>query len=123
MAAESDTETLASVRLELDSWRWPGVPWIIRAGKGLASTVTEAVVEFRWPPRQLFTDSKHRPAGNRLTFRTKTEEEITVSYQAKTSRPDMISSPVELHLQHDRVHGSDACGRLPGNALRGTPVS
>ena len=55
VAADSDTETYTALRLEVDSWRWAGVPWIIRAGKGLKSTVTEAVVEFARPPRPLKT--------------------------------------------------------------------
>ena len=121
VAGQSDTETFAAVRLEIDSWRWAGVPWIIRAGKGLSSTVTEAVVEFARPPRPLFADAASRPGPNRLTFRTKPEEEINLSMQAKTPGPTMVSGPVELHLQHDRVRGRDAYDRLIGDALRGDP--
>jgi glucose-6-phosphate 1-dehydrogenase len=121
VAADSETETFAAVRLEIDSWRWAGVPWIIRAGKGLASTVTEAVVEFAQPPRPLFADADCRPGANRLTFRTKPDEEITLSMQAKTPGPAMVSGPVELHLQHDRIQGRDAYDRLIGDALRGDP--
>ncbi len=119
VGAESDTETFAAVRLEVDSWRWAGVPWIIRAGKGLASTVTEAVVEFDRPPRPLFADAKCRPGPNRLTFRTKPDEEISLSMQAKIPGPAMVSGPIELHLQHDRVRGREAYDRLIGDALRG----
>jgi glucose-6-phosphate 1-dehydrogenase len=121
VAAGSDTETYAAVRLEVDSWRWAGVPWIIRAGKGLAETVTEAVVEFARPPRPLFADAASRPGPNRLTFRTKPEQEINLSMQAKTPGQSMISGPVELHLQHDRAKGRDAYDRLIGDALRGDP--
>jgi len=121
VAADSDTETFAAIRLEVDSWRWAGVPWIIRAGKGMASTVTEAVVEFARPPRPLFADAECRPDPNRLTFRTKPNEEITLSMQAKTPGPAMVSGPIELHLEHDRVPGRDAYDRLIGDALRGDP--
>jgi glucose-6-phosphate 1-dehydrogenase len=121
VAAGSDTETFAAVRLEVDSWRWAGVPWIIRAGKGLDTTVTEAVVEFARPPRPLFADAECRPGPNRLTFRTKPAEEITVSMQAKIPGTAMVSGPVELHLQHDRAQGRDAYDRLIGDALRGDP--
>ncbi len=121
VGAGSDTETFAAVRLEVDSWRWAGVPWIIRAGKGLASTVTEAVVEFSRPPRPLFADADCRPGANRLTFRTKPDEQISLSLQAKTPGPAMISGPIELHLDHDRVRGPDAYDRLIGDALRGDP--
>jgi glucose-6-phosphate 1-dehydrogenase len=121
VVAGSDTETYAAVRLEVDSWRWAGVPWIIRAGKGLAATVTEAVVEFARPPRPLFADATSRPGPNRLTFRTKPDQEINLSMQAKTPGHSMISGPVELHLQHDRAKGRDAYDKLIGDALRGDP--
>ena len=122
VAAGSDTETFAAVRLEVDSWRWAGVPWIIRAGKGLASTVTEAVVEFARPPRPLFADADSRPGPNRLTFRTKPDEDISLSMQAKQPGSAMVSGPVELHLGHDRIPGRDAYDRLIGDALRGDPA-
>jgi glucose-6-phosphate 1-dehydrogenase len=121
VAADSDTETFAAVRLLVDSWRWAGVPWIIRAGKGLASTVTEAVVEFARPPRPLFSDAECQPAPNRLTFRTKPEDGISLSMQTKKPGPAMVSRPIELHLQHDRPRGHDAYRRLIGDALRGDP--
>jgi glucose-6-phosphate 1-dehydrogenase len=122
VAPDSDTETYAAVRLELDSWRWAGVPWIIRAGKGLASTVTEAVIEFARPPRPLFADSTCRPGPNRLTFRTKPDDEIKLSMQAKSPGSAMVSEPIELHLEHDRAHGRDPYDRLIGDALRGDPA-
>jgi glucose-6-phosphate 1-dehydrogenase len=118
----STTETFAALRLEIDSWRWAGVPWIIRAGKGLATTVTEAVVEFAAPPRPLFADADCAPGPNRLTFRTKPEEDISLSLQAKVPGPSMVSGPVDLHLQHDRAKGADAYVRLLGAALRGDPA-
>jgi glucose-6-phosphate 1-dehydrogenase len=121
VAVGSDTETYTAVRLELDSWRWAGVPWIIRAGKGLASTVTEAVVEFARPPRPLFADADCRPGPNRLTFRTKPDDGISFSMQAKKPGPAMVSRPIELHLEHDRPRGRDPYDRLLGDALRGDP--
>ncbi|MEM7437864.1 MAG: glucose-6-phosphate dehydrogenase, partial [Myxococcota bacterium] len=112
VADDSDTETFAAVRLHLDSWRWAGVPWVIRAGKGLASTVTEAVVEFARPPRPLFADADCQPGPNRLTFRTKPDDGISLSMQAKHPGPAMVSRPIELHLEHDRPRGRDAYDRL-----------
>lgn len=122
VVADSDTETYTAVRLELDSWRWAGVPWIIRAGKGLTSTVTEAVVEFVRPPRPLFADADCRPGPNRLTFRTKPDDGISFSMQAKKPGPSMVSRSIELHLEHDRPRGRDAYDRLIGDALRGDPA-
>ncbi len=122
VAPGSDTETYVAVRLEVDSWRWAGVPWIIRAGKGLTSTVTEATVEFARPPRLLFAQTSYLPGPNRLTFRTKPDEDIALSMQAKVPGPEMVSGPTELHLQHDRARGRDAYDRLLGDALRGDPA-
>jgi glucose-6-phosphate 1-dehydrogenase len=121
VAKGSDTETYTAMRLEVDSWRWAGVPWLIRAGKGLSSTVTEAVVEFARPPRPLFADSDCRPGPNRMTFRTKPDDGISFSMQAKKPGPAMVSRPIELHLEHDRPRGRDAYDRLLGDALRGDP--
>jgi glucose-6-phosphate 1-dehydrogenase len=121
VAEDSDTETFTAMRLEVDSWRWAGVPWIIRAGKGLQSTVTEAVVEFARPPRPLFADADCRPGPNRMTFRTKPDDGISFSMQAKKPGPSMVSRPIELHLEHDRPKGRDAYDRLLGDALRGDP--
>lgn len=119
VAPDSDTETYATVRLEINSWRWAGVPWTIRAGKGLKSTVTEAVVEFVRPPRPLFAAEVAQPGSNRLTFRTTPDVEINLSLQAKAPGPEMVSGPVELHLQHDRTKGRDPYHRLIDDALRG----
>ena len=105
----------------MDSWRWAGGPWVIRAGKGLTSTVTEAVVEFARPPRPLFADADCRPGPNRMTFRTKPDDGISFSMQAKKPGPAMVSRPIELHLEHDRPRGRDAYDRLLGDALRGDP--
>ena len=119
VAKKSETETFAAVRFEVDSWRWAGVPWIIRAGKGMASTVTEAAVEFKRPPRPLFAAVARRPGPNRLTFRTKPDDGITLSMQAKLAGPEMVSGPVDLHLRHDRPQGRDGYDRLLADALRG----
>lgn len=121
VAPGSTTETYAAVRVEIDSWRWAGVPWIIRAGKGLARTVTEAVIDFRRPPRLLFADDRAEPGPNQLRFRTKPEDDIALSLHAKVPGPALISGPIDLHLQHGRARGRDAYHRLLGAALEGDP--
>ena len=57
VAPDSSVETFAAARLEIDSWRWAGVPWYVRVGKGLTANATEAVVEFHSPPRMLFDEA------------------------------------------------------------------
>jgi glucose-6-phosphate 1-dehydrogenase len=121
VAPGSDTETYVALRLEIDSWRWAGVPWIIRTGKGMAKTVTEAVVEFQQPPRPLFTDEQCQPGPNRLRFISKPGDTITLSMQAKRPGPQLVSVPVDLHVDHEETNGrgADAYDRLIGDALRG----
>ncbi|MFV1962266.1 MAG: glucose-6-phosphate dehydrogenase [Acidimicrobiia bacterium] len=117
----SDTETFIATRLEIDSWRWAGVPWVIRAGKGLASTVTEAVVEFNRPPRMLFAGADSAPGANRIAFRSKPEDRVILSMQAKRPGPEMVSEPVDFALESDddAVPGKGPYYRLLGDALRG----
>jgi glucose-6-phosphate 1-dehydrogenase len=117
----SDTETYFAARFEVDSWRWAGVPWIIRAGKGLATTVTEAVVEFERPPRPLFADVDCAPGPNRMTFRSKPGDRITLSMQAKVPGQRLVSGPVDLILDNEgsQQPGRDPYNRLIGDALRG----
>src|SRR5690606_34372525 len=57
----SDVETFTALRLEIDSWRWAGVPFLIRTGKCLPGTATEAIVEFEAPPQLLFPPPGARP--------------------------------------------------------------
>ena len=77
----SDTETFAAVRLEIDNWRWAGVPFI-RAGKGMNETVTEAVIELRQTPQDLFAP-EGKPPANVIRFRMKPDDVISMSMQAK----------------------------------------
>jgi len=117
----SDTETYVAVRLEIDSWRWAGVPFIIRAGKGLASTATEAVVEFRQPPSAIFDDGGE-PTANVLRFRMKPDDVITLTMQAKVPGLGMMARPVDLEVDYDEALGggsADAYERLLGDALAG----
>ena len=57
-----------------------------------------------------------------MTFRTKPDDGISLSMQAKKPGPTMVSRPIELHLEHDRPRGRDAYDRLIGDALRGDPA-
>jgi glucose-6-phosphate 1-dehydrogenase len=121
VSPDSTTETFFASRLEIDSWRWAGVPWIIRAGKGLGTTVTEAVVEFLRPPRLYFTDEIHAPGPNRLVFRSKPADRIVMEMQAKKPGPEIVSEPVSLVLEYGEHRGEvqDAYHRLLGDALKG----
>ncbi len=124
VAPGSDTETFVALRTEVDSWRWAGVPFVIRAGKALKETVTEAIVEFKAPPRLLFADpSAPAPHPNHLRFRMKPDGRITLSMQAKA--PDiLVSRPVDLEvLTEPGAHGEgrEAYERLIDDAMSGDP--
>ncbi len=120
---ESDTETYVALRTEIDSWRWAGVPWYIRAGKGLPVTVTEAVVEFKRPPRPLFADPDCHPHPNHLCFRMKPDGVITLEMQAKRPGDALLSQTVPLQLVHDTDESDlhTAYERLLDDALSGDP--
>ena len=122
VAADSDTETFAAMQIAIDSWRWAGVPFYIRAGKALAETVTEAVVEFKQPPRMLFADHDDCPEPNRLRFRMKPDDCITLTMQAKLPGLGMVSRAVDMNVDYgDQLGGDgpDAYERLIADALIG----
>jgi glucose-6-phosphate 1-dehydrogenase len=121
VAADSRTETYFAARFEIDSWRWAGVPWLIRAGKGLGRTVTEAVVELVPPPRLYFTADHERPVPNRIIFQSKPDDRISLSLRAKRPGPDIVSESVALELDYGDNRGEtrDAYRRLLGAALEG----
>jgi glucose-6-phosphate 1-dehydrogenase len=122
VAKGSDTETYCALRVNVDSWRWAGVPFSIRAGKALAATVQEAVVELRQPPRLLFAETAHMPEPNVLRFRLKPDDTITLEMQAKLPGNRMLSERVDLDVAYEEAlggEGPEAYVRLLGDALAG----
>jgi glucose-6-phosphate 1-dehydrogenase len=121
---ESRTETFVAARLAIDNWRWAGVPFVIRTGKHLCSTVTEARIEFREPPSLLFNHADVPPAPNILRLRMKPDELITLTMQAKEPGIGMVARPVDLQVDYEAAlggEGADAYERLLGDALAGDP--
>jgi glucose-6-phosphate 1-dehydrogenase len=121
---DSTTETFAAARLEIDSWRWAGVPWYVRVGKGLAESATEAVVEFHSPPRLLFDEAGGPPPDrNQVRFRLGTRDGVTFALQAKMPGPHLDSQEVDISVDFAAALGerSAAYERLLGDALAGSP--
>ena len=121
---ESTTETFVAARLEIDSWRWAGVPFYVRAGKALARSATEAVVEFNDPPRLLFDEAGGpTPHRNLVRFRLGKDDGVTFTLQAKTPGQHMDSEDVNLTVDFAAALGErrDAYERLLGDALAGNP--
>jgi glucose-6-phosphate 1-dehydrogenase len=122
VAPGSDTETYCAVRVHVDSWRWSGVPFSIRAGKALADTVQEAIVELRQPPQLLFAEHAHAPEPNVLRFRLKPDDTITLEMQAKQPGEQLVSGRVDLDVAYEAAlggEGPEAYQRLLGDALAG----
>ncbi|MHB1138397.1 MAG: glucose-6-phosphate dehydrogenase [Microthrixaceae bacterium] len=120
VAADSDTETYVALRLDIDNWRWAGVPWRIRAGKKMSATFTEAVVEFEPAARPLFTDASYPPEPNRLRFRLTPDDQISLEMQAKRPGEQLVSHTVELDVDGDpTTRLPDAYERLLADVLDG----
>jgi glucose-6-phosphate 1-dehydrogenase len=124
VAPESEVETFVAARIEIDSWRWAGVPWYVRCGKGLAQTASEAVVELQSPPRLLFDEAGGElPERNLIRLRLGKRDGVTINLQAKTPGPHLDSQPVDLSVDFAAALGDrrDAYERLLGDAIVGSP--
>ncbi len=124
VAADSITETFAAARLEIDSWRWAGVPWFVRCGKALKRAATEVVVEFREPPSLLFDEAGGpKPSRNLVRFRLGSKDGVTFTLQAKTPGPHLDSQNVDIAVDFAAALGErrDAYERLLHDALEGSP--
>jgi glucose-6-phosphate 1-dehydrogenase len=80
---ESETETFVAVRLEIDDWRWAGVPFYLRTGKRLAKRATEIAIQFKPVPHRLFVESSTDPDPNLLALRIQPDEGILLRFVAK----------------------------------------
>jgi len=118
----SDTETFVALQLEIDSWRWAGVPWLIRAGKRMPVTATEAVVQFHRPPRLFFSDTSRALAPpNHLRFRLGTDAGIHLQLNAKSEGDKLQSHPVDLEVSGHELFGrsEEPYERLIEDAMHG----
>ena len=120
VAADSNVETYAAVRLHVDSWRWAGVPFYLRAGKMLDATVTEVVATLKRPPHVIF-DNGEQP--NYLRFRLGPER-VAIALGATTKRPgaDMAGRHIELEVCNTGDEEVGAYERLIGAALNADPT-
>lgn len=98
VAPDSLTETFVALRLDIDNWRWQGIPFFVRAGKALACKGTEVRVCFRRPPRLAFVPSPPRPEANQFILRIDPEPGLRVVLQSKGPLTG-TSQPVHLDLR------------------------
>jgi glucose-6-phosphate 1-dehydrogenase len=114
---DSKVETFAALRLEIQSWRWSGVPFLIRAGKCLPVTTTEVLVKLRRPP----LDNLAGESTNHFRFRLGPGE-ISISLGVLVKRPgeELVSKPTQLSVVEDHTADEvDAYERLLGDAMQG----
>lgn len=122
VAMDSNVETYVALRLDIESWRWAGVPFYVRAGKRLPMTALEAVIEFQPPPRMLFGGAYSRlPQPNLVRLRLGDGAGITMTVQAKQPGRQIATRPVDLSVDFDTVLGrrDRAYVRLLDDALDG----
>jgi glucose-6-phosphate 1-dehydrogenase len=122
VADGSTTETFVATRLAIESWRWAGVPFYLRAGKHMPGTATEAVVELRRPPRLLFAaKDAPLPEANLVRFRLGHSDGLTMSVQAKSPGAQALSQAVDLEVDFDTALGQrqEAYERLLHDAMDG----
>ena len=117
VAANSDTETFAAMRLEINSWRWKGVPFYIRAGKCLPVTCTEIIGRFRKPPTIIRAEAL---AQNYLRFRVSPEVSVAMGMMVMAPGEEMVGQVAEMVAS--RQPDSEEVGayeRVLGEAMEG----
>jgi glucose-6-phosphate 1-dehydrogenase len=117
---DSQVETFAAVRLAIDSWRWAGVPFYIRAGKCLPVDATEVLVELKPPPRSVFREKLSELARtNYFRFRLGPDVAIALGVRSKVPGEEMAGQDVELLAARSAADGALPYERLLDDAMKG----
>jgi glucose-6-phosphate 1-dehydrogenase len=120
VAPDSRTETFVALRLEVDSWRWQGVPFYIRAGKRLPVTSTEVLVRLRQPPMMHRTNTL---AQNYVRLRVSPEVTIAMGMMVMAAGHDLATQAVEMVASHHPSPDEmDAYEKVLGDAMDGNPT-
>jgi glucose-6-phosphate 1-dehydrogenase len=119
VAADSQTETFAAVELEVDNWRWSGVPFFVRAGKCLPEKVSEVSVFFKRPPR-LGVGKGKTPEPNQMTIRIEPVPGSRMRLYAKAAGEEAFQA-ADMEVLFEKVPGEDPepYERLLGDAVAG----
>lgn len=123
ISAQSTTETYTAIKLEIDNWRWKGVPIYLRAGKRLPKRITDITVLFKKAPDSLFKGRQVEDLeANALTIQVQPTEGMSLRMNSKPPGPRLRVKPVEMDFTYDASFGvasSDAYERLLLDAMRG----
>ncbi|NJC97166.1 MAG: glucose-6-phosphate dehydrogenase [Anaerolineae bacterium] len=103
---ESTTPTYAAVKLQIDNWRWQGVPFYLRSGKRLKEKLTQITIEFKEPPHLLFPTATGRLTPNMLVLFLQPEEGVHWRFEAKV--PDTIADMRSVDME---FHYADSFGK------------
>ena len=124
--AESSTETFVALKVEIENWRWSGVPFYVRTGKRLKTKHSEIVVQFQDVPHSIFPEQQYNVRPNLLRIRLQPDEGVQLSIMAKEPGPGGFDlRPVALDLSFAETFGvryPDAYERLLMEVLRGNPA-
>ncbi len=107
----SGTETFAALKLEIENWRWAGVPFYFRAGKRLQKRATEVTIQFKQPPMLLFDRTGTGACEiqpNLITMRIQPDEGISLRFGAKVPNPDMTVCPVNMDFNYAAAFGTSS---------------
>ena len=123
---ESQTETYAALRVEIENWRWAGVPFYIRAGKRMAKRLTEVTIQFKQPPLHIFKDQEGKGGesvqANVISMRIQPDEGITLRFGAKIPGPGMSIGQVDMNFSYAEAFGASSANgyeQLLLNAMLG----
>jgi glucose-6-phosphate 1-dehydrogenase len=123
---DSKTETFVALKLEIENWRWSGVPFYLRTGKRLKAKHSEIVVQFQDVPHSIFPEQEFNVSPNLLRIRLQPDEGVQLSVMAKEPGPGGFDlRPVSLDLSFAETFGvryPDAYERLLMEVLRGNPA-
>jgi len=109
VAPESRTETFVALKLNIDNWRWAGVPFYLRTGKRLAQRHTEIAIQFRRTPFELFRKAPyHKSHTNTLVIQIQPSEGIALSFGAKIPGPLLRVGSVDMSFEYSKYFGADA---------------
>jgi glucose-6-phosphate 1-dehydrogenase len=107
VAPDSKTPTFVAMAIQIDNWRWAGVPFYLRTGKRLAERVTQIVIRFRRPPFVLFRNtSVNNIAPHELVISIQPDEGISLSFEAKVPGPSVRLGSVNMDFQYSDYFGT-----------------
>jgi len=108
VSSESRTETFVALKLDIDNWRWVGVPFYLRTGKRLAKRHTEIAIQFKKTPFVLFRNAPVHKHSNQLVIQIQPVEGISLSFGAKIPGPILRVGSVDMSFEYSKYFGAAA---------------